>query len=428
MLTWLPRPAAAAVGAAVLLTAAAALAQLPSAEQGAYNAVDDAVSAFRSASGRDEMTRAAGRILDAAENAVEAFATADRGRDAAADRYSSAVRELSANLVVCENGYRCGENEGVLYFDGWAATEARDFDRGAAASEANVAYIEAVGISGAGEARERAARLLRIGNRTRGLRGRDGWSRRNALVIEPWNTESRATTALHDRAISAHVAANRAALDALGRAGRTLSTAAGRLTDGYYPATRAAEVTREAAALDRAVAAAADPDVSNDSDATDRALDALLIAARGTFIVLESHVQLVEQGAQQYERDPEPQVPDGLPAVRRPPDIEVAPAADLDAWANQVRDAVMEVERAAGEAEETAAGSGYWFSRFTGCENTYYRLVRSVSRVQDLTIGSGRPDFIPGGAGSEAWRQLSERIDEARRRARAACSSIEPPR
>ena len=50
-----------------------------------------------------------------------------------------------------------------------------------------------------------------------------------------------------------------AVLDALGRAGRTLSTAAGRLTDDYYPATRAAEVTREAAELDRAVAAAADP-------------------------------------------------------------------------------------------------------------------------------------------------------------------------
>ena len=46
-------------------------------------------------------------------------------------------------------------------------------------------------------------------------------------------------------------------------------------------------MTREAAALDRAVAAAADPEVSNTSDATDRALDALLIAARETFIVIE---------------------------------------------------------------------------------------------------------------------------------------------
>ena len=73
----------------------------------------------------------------------------------------------------------------------------------------------------------------------------------------------------------------RAALDALVRAGRTLSTAAGRLTDDYYPATRAAEVTREAAALDRAVAAAADPEVSNDSDRTDAALDELIFQLIG---------------------------------------------------------------------------------------------------------------------------------------------------
>ena len=96
MLTWLPRPVAAAVGAAVLLTAAAALAQLPSAEQGAYNAVDDAVSAFRSASGRDEMTRAAGRILDAAERALNAFNAADSARDDAAARVFAAVEQAIA--------------------------------------------------------------------------------------------------------------------------------------------------------------------------------------------------------------------------------------------------------------------------------------------------------------------------------------------
>ena len=146
MTTWLPRPAAAAaVGATLLLAAAAAYAQLPTAEQRAFDGVDNAISAFESASGRGEMTRAAGQIIDAAERALNAFAGPDSARDAAA-----------------------------------------------------------------------------------------------------------------------HVAANRAALDALGRAGRTLSTAAGRLTDDYYPATRAAEVTREAAALDRAVAAAADPEATGE--------------------------------------------------------------------------------------------------------------------------------------------------------------------
>ena len=58
-----------------------------------------------------------------------------------------------------------------------------------------------------------------------------------------------------------------------------------------YPGTRAAEVTREVTALDRAVPPAAEPAVSNKSDATDAALDELVLAARETFLVLESHVQ-----------------------------------------------------------------------------------------------------------------------------------------
>ena len=45
------------------------------------------------------------------------------------------------------------------------------------------------------------------------------------------------------------------------------------------------------------MAAAADPEVSNDSDRTDQALDALIIAARETFIVIESHVQLRARAA-----------------------------------------------------------------------------------------------------------------------------------
>ena len=250
MLTWLPRPAAAAVGAAVLLTAAAALAQLPSAEQGAFNAVDDAISAFGSASGRDEMTRAAGRILAAAERALNAFNAADRARDAADARVHAADEQANAVRVNCDNGYNCGGDVSIVYFDGLEDAYARSFEAKSAISAANASYVEAVGIAGAAEARERAARLRRFANRMRGLGGGSSdMTRRMGELVRESNAENAPLNALDDRAAAAHVAANRAALDALGRAGRTLSTAAGRLTDGYYPATRAAEVTREAAAL-----------------------------------------------------------------------------------------------------------------------------------------------------------------------------------
>ena len=67
---------AASIGAAVLLTAASALAQLPSPEQRAFGAVD-----------REAMTSAAGHVLEAAESALTAFYAADRARDDAAAHY-----------------------------------------------------------------------------------------------------------------------------------------------------------------------------------------------------------------------------------------------------------------------------------------------------------------------------------------------------
>ena len=428
MTTWLPRPAAAAVGAAILLAAAGAYAQLPSAEQGAFNAVDNAISAFESASGRDEMTRDAGQILDAAERALNAFNAADSARDAADARYHAAVEQIVALAVRCENGYNCGDNGIINYFDGLEDALARSDEARSAASAANASYVEAVGIAGASEARERAARFRRFANRTRGVRGSssDMVRRRNELIRES-NAENAARNALHSRATAAHVAANRAVLSALGRAGRTLSTAAGRLTDDYYPATRAAEVTREAAELDRAVAAAADPEVSNDSDRTDRALDALLIAARETFIVLESHVQLVEQAARDYERDPDPALP-GQADVVRPDDVESEPAGDFAGWVRQINAAVAEAERAAAVAEQAAAGSGSWFSRSSACINAEDRVAQASVRVQNLTLGTRRPRFVPAEGGSQAWQELRERLEEARQRASAACSSIEPPR
>ena len=195
-MTWSPRLADVAFGTVVLLAANAA-AQLPTAAQRAFDAIDRAIAAFGSASDREAMTRAAGRILDAAENARNAFAGPASARDAAK-----------------------------------------------------------------------------------------------------------------------------------ARASRALATAAERLTDNYYPNTRATEVTREAEALDRAAAAAA-PEVSEGSDRTDEALEELIFDARNTFVVLESHVQLVEQAARGYERDPDPQEPDPLPG-RLPRRAEPADEFDFD--------------------------------------------------------------------------------------------------
>ena len=55
-------------------------------------------------------------------------------------------------------------------------------------------------------------------------------------------------------------------------------------------------------------------------------------------------------------------------------------------------------------------------------------MSQAINCVQGLTFGARRPSFVPAGGGSQAWDELRERLDEAGERARAACSSIEPPR
>ena len=293
-----PGLTATSIGAAVLLAAGAAAAQLPGAEQRAFDAVDRAIAGFESTGGRDEMFRAAQGILDAAEGALRAFNAPDQVRDAGYARYHAALSDVDALAVRCDNGYRCDTddrgNTGVIYFDGLVAAYARVWEARSALSAANAAYVDAVGIAGAAEARERAARFRRYANRMRRLQGTSDYMlARQRELIGASNAENDALNALNDRAVAAHVAANRAALDALGRAARALSTAAERLTDECNPATRAPEVSRAAGRADRAAAAAADPEVSNDGNRTDAALDELISAARETFAALESCVQLV---------------------------------------------------------------------------------------------------------------------------------------
>ena len=289
-----PRRAAVSIGAAVLLAAAAAAAQPPGAEQRAFDAVDRSIAAFESADGRDETIRTARAVLEAAEGALSAFDAPDRFRDATWARYQAALSEVDAFAVRCDNGYPCETdargNTGLVYFDGLVAAYARAWQARSGLSVANAAYVEAVGIAGAAEARERAARFGRYASRIRRLRGNSNHMlARQRVLIRASNTENDAHNALHDLAVAAHVTTNRAALAALGRAARALAAAAERLTDGCRPG--AARASRGAGRAERAAAAAADPAVSNDGIRTDAALEELIVAARETFAALETEAR-----------------------------------------------------------------------------------------------------------------------------------------
>ena len=91
----------------------------------------------------------------------------------------------------------------------------------------------------------------------------------------------------------------------------------------------------------------------------------------------------------------------------------------------QINTAVAAAERAADDAEQAAAGSGSWFSRSSACFHARDRGVQASIRVQNLTfMGIRRPEFVPAEAGSQAWEEVSGRLDEAYRRANEACDSI----
>lgn len=302
-----PSAGAASIGAAALLAAAAAVAQPSSTGQPGFDAVDRAIAGLENAAGRSEMIRAAQGILDAAEGALNAFNAGARVRDDAYARYQAALREVDALAVRCDNGYPCGTdargNSGVVYFDGLVDAYARVWEARSGLSAANAAYVEAVGIA-ADEALGRAARFRRYAIHMPRLRGNSNHMlARQRVLVRASNAENDSHNALHDRAIAAHVAANHAALDALGRAARALSTVAGYLIDDESPDRRAGRVTRAAARANRAAAAAADPAIRNDGNRTDEALDELLNAGREMFAAIDSHVRLVENAAGEQERE-----------------------------------------------------------------------------------------------------------------------------
>ena len=76
-----------------------------------------------------------------------------------------------------------------------------------------------------------------------------------------------------------------------------------------------------------------------------RALEHPRLRAR-CYVVLKSHVQLVDQAERDYERDPDPALRDQVDGGR-PPDVESEPAGDFAGWVREINDAVAEAERAA---------------------------------------------------------------------------------
>ena len=296
-----PGLSAVSIGTVALLAAVTAGAQPPSAEQRAFDALGRAIAGIEAATGRDVMIRSAREIRDAAEGTLSAFNTGARVRDATYARYQATLREVDALAVRCDNGYPCDTdargNTGVVYFDGLVHAYARVWEARSRLSAANAAYVEAVGIRGADEARERAARFLRYAVRIPRVRGNSNHMlARQWVLIRASNAENDAHNALHGLAITAHVAANRSALDALARAARALARAAERLTDDSCGGIRAAAVSRAAGRAEHTAAAAADPAVSNDGNRTGAALEELMAAVRETISAIEQHVQLVGRG------------------------------------------------------------------------------------------------------------------------------------
>ena len=392
------RLAAVAIGLALLSDATPTVAQgLPTPEQRAFAAVDDARYALEAASGAAPMLDAAHALLDSAGSAYRAFSTADQHRDAAGERlpgrWSCEPTPSNEPLYIIANNNA-----------NWAAGVATE-------CEAVAAYAEAVGFVRSADGYQLAERLRRLANRFRGVQT----SEQHRAVLAPATSVCSACSGLHTRATEAHFAANRAALVTLGRATRAVATAAERLTVQDYPGTRATEVLRAVQAANRAVSVATDPQVHRSNSRTDTVLESLIEAARVTVTVARAHRAAVERAVEQYEQLTDQGSGSAATNSRNlvAPSAEPEVLEDLSGWARAIRSGVAQVERAAAEAEAAAASSGSWFSRVNACHRATRRAWEAVKRIQELTIGAGRPSFVSSEAGSAAYEQVRSMLDAA---------------
>lgn len=210
----------------VLSATAAAPQEFATAEQEAFAVVSRAVASLERADDRGELIQTAARVATAVDHARNAFAAANEVRDAAAKAYRAANREALAGAVTCANGYPCTDNR-LDRFEGLTDALVRHLQLIAAVCFANAAYLEAVGVTGADEARERGSRIRRLAAGLRNVEAAEAMDRWNDLIGEILD-KSDATRELHGTATEARVAARRARSDAVDQALEVIAAAATR--------------------------------------------------------------------------------------------------------------------------------------------------------------------------------------------------------
>ena len=385
-----------ALSLALLSDATPTVAQgLPTPEQRAFAAVDDARHALEAASGAAPMLDAAQALLDRAESAYRAFSTADRHRDAASERLPG---RWNCEPVPSNDPVYIIANRNA----NWATGVSTD-------CEATAAYAEAAGFVRASDGQQLATRLRRLANRFRGVQT----SEQHRAVLAPATSVCSACSALHSRATEAHIAANRTALVSLGRATRAIATAAGRLTVQDYPGTRATEVLRAVQAANRAVAAATHPQAPRSNSRTDTALESLIGAARVTVTIARAHRAAVEQVAQRDEE--QRRAADGEPVIASP---EVSDYAGLEEWQNSLErlsNGIVNAFNALANEDE-----------IHNCQDTLRRLTeRARQQIARMQPGAGpRFRFVPNERWRERQRDLNQLVTDVSGQAENVCARL----
>ena len=412
--------AVALTGATVVLAAAVAEAQLPSAEERAFDAVDRAITAaVENTDDREAMVHAAALVLDTTE---AASAVVD-------SRVRAHINYLAARNTIF-GLLRDGGCFNAWYFHRrfeLIEVALNEMTSWAAALGATVNLDEAVvrlqrSVSELGQVLEAWGEPKVVDDQfgqpcgTTPSDGPDNASTAQlreqfAFIIQRTNLGPIASfNSTESRLREADAAANRIVLDVVGRAARSILTTAERAASEYGPDGNTVSVDRAATAVDSAVATAAAPDVSEDVVRTKAALDGLIEAMQETITLLRSTSEF--------------HIADGVSNNASPPASEPEPANDSAAWRRQVADAVNIAEQAAEQAAAGTPDSGDLFSRVSACLESRQRVQGAMHRVEDLTTGSSRPQPIEAETGRQVWEEFHERLEAAAQQSTAACTAI----